>query len=112
MQAPVALKYKGFKIMATENKLQEVVQSTLAQIRNMIDADTVIGSPITTESGTTIIPISKVAMGFATGGVDFNDKQGGAQGKPQNSFFICFFAFLARNIHVGHGRKSEKNKSM
>lgn len=70
--------------MATENKLQEVVQSTLAQIRNMIDADTVIGSPITTESGTTIIPISKVAMGFATGGVDFNDKQGGAQGKPQN----------------------------
>ena len=70
--------------MATENKLQEVVQATLAQIRNMIDADTVIGTPINTESGTTIIPISKVAMGFATGGLDYNDKQGGAQGKPQN----------------------------
>ena len=35
---------KGIKIMAGENKLQEVVQSTLAQIRNMIDADTVITS--------------------------------------------------------------------
>ena len=69
--------------MASENKLQEVVQSTLAQIRNMIDANTVIGQPITA-NGTAIIPISKVAMGFATGGVDFNDKTGGAKDKPQN----------------------------
>lgn len=70
--------------MASENKLQEVVQSTLAQIRNMIDADTVIGSPIETASGTTVIPISKVSVGFATGGIDFNDKAGGAHDKPQN----------------------------
>ena len=70
--------------MASENKLQEVVQSTLAQIRNMIDANTVIGTPVETKSGTTIIPISKVALGFATGGLDYNDKNGGAQGKPQN----------------------------
>ena len=69
--------------MASENKLQEVVQSTLAQIRNMIDANTVIGQPITA-NGTAIIPISKVAMGFATGGVDFNDKAGGSKDKPQN----------------------------
>ena len=70
--------------MASENKLQEVVQSTLAQVRNMIDANTVIGTPVETKSGTTIIPISKVALGFATGGLDYNDKNGGAQGKPQN----------------------------
>ena len=70
--------------MASENKLQEVVQSTLAQIRNMIDANTVIGTPVETKSGTTIIPISKVALGFATGGIDYNDKAGGAEGKPQN----------------------------
>ena len=69
--------------MASENKLQEVVQATLAQIRNMIDADTVIGTPVETASGTTIIPVSKVAIGFATGGLDFNDK-GGSTGKPQN----------------------------
>ena len=70
--------------MASENKLQEVVQATLAQIKNMIDADTVIGTPIETAPGTTIIPVSKVCVGFATGGVDYNDKTGGAQGKPQN----------------------------
>lgn len=70
--------------MATENKLHDVVQSTLAQIKNMIDADTVIGTPINTQSGVTIIPISKVTVGFATSGIEFNDKAGGAQGKPQN----------------------------
>lgn len=70
--------------MASENKLQEVVQATLAQIRNMIDADTVIGTPIETAPGTTIIPISKVAVGFATGGMDFNDKKGGNATVPQN----------------------------
>ena len=70
--------------MASENKLQEVVQSTLAQIRNMIDADTVMGTPVETSSGTTLIPISKVAVGYATGGMDFNDKKGGAAGVPQN----------------------------
>ncbi len=70
--------------MASENKLQEVVQCTLAQIRNMIDADTVMGTPVETASGTTLIPISKVAAGFATGGVDFNDRTGGSKDKPQN----------------------------
>ena len=70
--------------MASENKLQEVVQATLAQIRNMIDADTVIGTPVETASGVTIIPVSKVAIGFATGGLDFNDKAGGSNTKPQN----------------------------
>ena len=68
--------------MASANKLQEVVQSTLAQIRNMIDADTVIGKPIETAPGTTIIPVSKVAVGYATGGIDYNGKS--EQAKPQN----------------------------
>ena len=61
--------------MASENKLQEVVQATLAQIRNMIDADTVIGTPIETASGTTIIPISKVSLGFVSGGGEYNNQK-------------------------------------
>ena len=68
--------------MASENKLQEVIAATLSQVKNIIDADTVIGSPIQTASGTTIIPISKVAIGYATGGIDFNDKS--EKTKPQN----------------------------
>ena len=48
--------------MASENKLQEVVQATLAQIRNMIDADTVMGTPVETASGTTLTEGRTIAV--------------------------------------------------
>ena len=60
--------------MANENKLQDIIQTSLENIRSMVDANTVIGNPINTESGTTIIPISKISMGFASGGMDFSGK--------------------------------------
>ena len=69
--------------MSSENKLQGVVEKTLKEIRNIIGADTVIGQPIMA-NGTAIIPISKVAVGFATGGLDFNDK--GAQPTKDQNF--------------------------
>ena len=68
--------------MSSENKLQGVVEKTLREIKNIIGADTVIGQPIEA-NGTSIIPISKVAMGFATGGLDFNDKDSKTS-SPQN----------------------------
>ena len=58
------------------NKLSEIIRTSLENIRTMVDANTVIGNPINTESGTTIIPISKISMGFASGGLDFNGKNG------------------------------------
>ena len=59
---------------SSENKLQEIIQSSLENLRSMIDANTVIGNPISTPSGTVIIPVSKISMGFASGGMDFNGK--------------------------------------
>ena len=59
---------------SSENKLQEIIQSSLENIRSMIDANTVIGNPISTPSGTVIIPVSKISMGFASGGMDLNGK--------------------------------------
>ena len=59
---------------SSENKLQEIIQSSLENIRSMIDANTVIGNTISTPSGTVIIPVSKISMGFASGGMDFNGK--------------------------------------
>ncbi len=67
--------------MATENKLQEIIRTSLESIRSMIDAGTVIGDPIATETGVTIVPVSKVSLGYATGGIDYNDKNPSA---PQN----------------------------
>ncbi len=67
--------------MANENKLQEMIRTSLESIRSMIDASTVIGDPISTEAGVTIIPVSKVSMGYASGGIDYNGKHHPA---PQN----------------------------
>ncbi len=69
--------------MANENKLEEIIRTSLENIRSMIDADTVIGNPITTDVGTTIIPVSKVSVGYATGGLDYDGKSPVA-GRPQN----------------------------
>ena len=60
--------------MANENKLEEIIRTSLESIRSMVDANTVIGAPITTENGVTIIPISKISVGYASGGLDFNGK--------------------------------------
>ncbi len=69
--------------MSSENKLQDVIQTSLQNIRTLIDANTIIGNPINTNAGTTIIPVSKVAMGYATGGIDYNGKENNT-GKNQN----------------------------
>ncbi|WP_042387450.1 GerW family sporulation protein [Clostridium culturomicium] len=51
--------------------IENLMKSTMENIKNMIDVDTVVGNPVTTADGTTIIPISKVSFGFASGGSEF-----------------------------------------
>ena len=68
--------------MAIENKIPEIIKSSLENIRSIVDANTVVGDPIATDVGTTIIPISKISVGIASGGVDYNDKAD--RPKPQN----------------------------
>ena len=55
-------------------KLPNMLESTIAKIREMVDANTVIGTPITTPDGVTILPVSKVKIGYAGGGSDFATK--------------------------------------
>ena len=61
--------------MSADNKIPDIIQASLENIKSMVDANTVIGKPITTPSGTTILPVSKVSVGIATGGIDFNSKK-------------------------------------
>lgn len=71
--------------------------TAIEKIREMIDVNTIIGNPITTPEGATIIPVSKVSFGFASGGSDLPSKQpkelfGGAAGagvSVQPLAFIC-----------------------
>jgi Uncharacterized conserved protein len=58
-----------------ENKLTDIIRSSLDGIKDLVDVNTVIGDPITTESGTTIIPVSKIAVGYLSGGVDYFSKK-------------------------------------
>ncbi len=53
--------------------LPNMLENTMAKIREMVDVNSVIGTPITTPEGVTIIPISKVSVGFG-GGSDFSHK--------------------------------------
>ena len=51
--------------------LPNMLDNTIAKIREMVDVNSVVGDPITTADGVTIIPISKVSVGLAGGGSDF-----------------------------------------
>lgn len=70
------------------NKLGEMTKSSLESIRSMLDANTIIGDPIETASGTCIIPISKISVGYASGGLDYAKKDAPVvNGKPSNNNF-------------------------
>ena len=57
--------------------LEGLMSTSMEKIRQLVDVNTIIGNPITTPDGTTIIPISKVSFGFASGGSDFDSKKEG-----------------------------------
>lgn len=67
-----------------ESKLNDMIRTSLENIRDLVDVNTVIGDPIHTENGVTIIPVSKVSVGFASGGLDYLGKQPAAQKGVKN----------------------------
>ena len=64
------------------NSLPNMLENTIAKIREMVDVNSVVGTPITTPDGVTIIPISKVSIGFGGGGSDFVSKNVNKQENP------------------------------
>ena len=70
--------------METKTPLNDLMRSTMEKIHEMVDTNTIVGQPITTPDGVTLIPISKVSFGFGSGGADYGKVQpkdfGGAAG--------------------------------
>lgn len=62
--------------------LPNMLENTISKIREMVDANTVMGTPITTPDGVTIIPVSKVSIGLGGGGGDFSHKTASSQELP------------------------------
>ena len=60
-------------ITTQNNQIENIMTSTLSKIKNMIDVNTVIGSPLSVGEDTTIIPISKVTLGFMVGGGEYSE---------------------------------------
>ena len=55
--------------------MSDIIRTSLDGIKNFTEMETAIGQPIHTQSGVTVIPVSKVSVGFATGGLDFGNKK-------------------------------------
>ena len=55
--------------------MSDIIKASMDGIRAFTDMDTVIGNAINTPSGVTVIPVSKVTMGIATGGVDYGTRR-------------------------------------
>ena len=74
--------------------LPNMLENTIAKIREMVDVNSVIGDPITTPDGVTIIPVSKVSVVFGGGGSDYakstKDAFGGGAGGGVKVTPICF----------------------
>ena len=64
------------------NTLPNMLENTIAKIRDMVDVNSVIGDPITTPDGVTIIPVSKVSVGFGGGGSDFVSRNANKHENP------------------------------
>ena len=62
--------------------LSNMIENTLSKVKEMISVNDVVGTPITTPEGVTIIPISKVSVGFGGGGSDFVSKNSNRHENP------------------------------
>ena len=84
-----------------------MMTNSMSKIRDMIDVNTVVGDPITTPGGVTIIPVSKVSVGFGGGGSDFTKKTaagdnpfGGGVGGGVKVTPICFLIVKDGNVRM------------
>ena len=90
----------------SENKMSDIIKASIEGIKSFTDMETVIGSAITTPSGVTVIPVSKVSMGIATGGIDYGkgrhetDQNFGGGGGTGLSITPVAFLTVGRDAEV------------
>ena len=65
-----------------EHPIESLMSTSMESIREMVDVNTVVGDPVATQDGSTIIPISRVSFGFVAGGGEYSG--GIAQPQPES----------------------------
>jgi sporulation protein YtfJ len=88
-----------------ENKVESVLNGAMDGLKNLVDVDTVIGDPIKVNDDVTLIPISKVTCGFASGGSGFgsnpqNEHFGGGAGGCVKVNPVCFLVVRGDNVRM------------
>ncbi len=88
----------------SENSIKTVMDTTMDKLRAMVDADTIIGTPVVV-GNITLLPVSRVSFGLATGGSDFPSKSnqqlfggGGGAGVTVNP--VAFICINGDNVHM------------
>ena len=91
----------------SDHPIKGLMDTTLEKIREMVDVNTIIGEPIVTSDGTTIIPVSKIVYGFASGGSEFGNKHqpsanlfGGGGGAGVTLTPVAFLVINNGNVTV------------
>ncbi|MBQ9861592.1 MAG: sporulation protein YtfJ [Clostridia bacterium] len=88
-----------------ENKVQNLMGLSIDKIKEMVDVNTVIGEPMILADGMTLIPVSRVSYGFASGGSDLPTKGtqelfGGGGGAGITIVPIAFLCVTGGNVRV------------
>ena len=95
--------------MENKHPIGDLMTTTMQKIREMVDVNTIVGEPIRTPEGITIIPVSKLSFGFASGGSDFTTKNqpadqnncfGGGSGAGVNIMPIAFLIIKGDTVKL------------
>ena len=91
--------------MDRNSSTQEVIANALDKMHELVDSNTVIGSPIKTDSDVTILPVSKITFGFVSGGTDFaTEKQkdlfGGAASSGASITPVGFLVIQGTSVRL------------
>ena len=89
--------------------IHDLMNTTMQKIREMVDANTIVGQPITIPDGVTLVPVSKVSFGFASGGSDYVSKNkkpgdsntfGGGSGAGVKISPVAFLVVKGESVRV------------
>ncbi len=91
----------------SEKSANGILRTTIEKVRDLVDVSTIIGEPINLPDGLTIIPVSKVTYGFASGGSDFPSKNnvelfGGAGGAGITINPVAFLVIKNGDVTIKH----------
>lgn len=83
--------------------VSELLAASMEKVRNMVDSNTVVGAPITVSESVTVIPVSKITFGLASGGTDIASKAdsfGGGTGCGVRITPVCFIVVQKDTVRV------------